>query len=94
MRVIKLETLQAGQPRAYADSIYKHRMTFEHTVQQGADQGKLTPDSSITAEKATDLCREYYGYPTDPEWYEISHRITEAKGVGVFEITFIRVFLD
>jgi hypothetical protein len=69
-------------------------MTFEHTVQQGPDKGKLTPDSSITAEKATDLCRQFYNYPRKPEWYQIRHRITEAKGIGVFQITFICEYVD
>lgn len=49
-RRFTIETLAAGQPRAYADTIHHVRVTLEHVPYDGGSDGGWQPNANLDVE--------------------------------------------
>lgn len=68
---ITVETVRAGQPRPYADSVYEYIMTLEWIPYGNSEDGfqprKLAKDAAMAIAKGA--CRNFYEKKDKPEWH-------------------------
>jgi len=86
------EVLQCGQPRAYADSILKIRVTAEYIPYVG--KGEEYVPFSISKEKAIELIRvcrndRFQTEEEDPEWHVATLKNCASPSDGIWELTII-----
>lgn len=87
-----LVTLQAGQPRAYADSIYEYELTCEWQGMTG--RGDWQPRDLVeplVRKIARGMCREWFD---NPEWHQAKLDTFVKIGPGHWRIKIIEPYLD
>ena len=96
--IIEIETISAGQPRPYADSIYKYRVSSD--FYWDSTTGPRLSDSYLMKEKeALNAVSSVRGCPVwfakdDRMWYEAYLESVVEATPGVWEVTIIQPYLD
>lgn len=91
-----VETLQAGQPRAYADSVYHYRVTIEWQGLEGY-KNKDAPfklhdwSPDIVKSKLRSLT---HNWKDDPKWWEPKLDYIKRISEGVYEVRIIQAYND
>ena len=88
-----VETLAAGQPRAYADSVYRHRVRFERVPTLGANRTEYEPakwEESVVLPKL----RAVQVWYDKPDWHQPRLDYARKTEEGVWEFQVTQPFLD
>lgn len=87
---IHIDTIQAGQPRAYADSIYENVLTYEGNgpLLPGAS---FRPAESLVKRHARVLVHEWND---EPNWHDDRLDFVREEKPGVWRVRVISPYLD
>lgn len=90
IRRIEIESLQSGQPRPYADSVYLDRVRF--LIKMSDKIGWTVSD--VTEETAKKFIRSWFNVLDDPEWHQQKTEYIKKIGSGEWEIKSTLAFTD
>ena len=85
---VKVKTIQAGQPRAYADSIYESELTYSDDEYPDFD-----PDPVVVKDHAKALVRQF-NENEKRGWWEGRLDILEKLGKGKWRVRIIEPYTD
>lgn len=89
-RIIEVETIQAGQPRPYADHIYESYITF--SVPEGQMWARKWGTHESTVKQFIPLL--VGGYSENPEWHDSRLEKLEQVSPGRWHVIVIQPFID
>jgi hypothetical protein len=97
--IIEIETLAAGQPRPYADTVYKFRVSgkfyWDSTTGPRPDAYFLKDHEALAYVEGSRHCpRVFAGDSRDREWHEAYLQSIVQVEPGVWEVTIIQPYLD
>jgi hypothetical protein len=98
--IIEIETLASGQPRPYADSVDRFRVSGKFywdstTGPRLSDNYFLKDHEALAYVEATRLCPRFFaGDSRDRQWHEAYLKSIVQTSPGVWEIQIISPYLD
>jgi hypothetical protein len=87
IREIKIETLHAGQPRPYADSVYEFILEYK------LDGENFDLNEGVIKKYAKALCRDF-NESEEAGWWEGKLRTFEKISIGKWHIVVIEPYTD
>ena len=92
-----VETLAAGQPQPYADSVYIYRMACEQVGHVGDAAKQFNPrdlTEDYAKKIAKTICRDFKELSEKPEWHEPRLERFEQVHPGVWEMKITLEYTD
>ncbi len=87
---VTYETISAGQPRAYADSVYEFNMVFSAARNDGGYSDVWTPDRA----NALRYAKVHQDFYENPEWHQPKLEIFEETEKGKWHVKIVQPYLD